>query len=72
MRTRQRDEHLAFDINKQARLLPKFVDENANEYIAHFERTAVNLGWLRECSAMLLQTVLIGKDPESICNSISR
>ena len=42
MRTRQRDEHLAFDLTKQARLVPKLVEEYADEYFAHFERTAVN------------------------------
>ena len=61
MRTGQRDEHLAFDITKQARLVPTFVEENAGEYFAHFERTTVNLGWPKKCWAMLLQTVLTGK-----------
>ena len=61
MRTRQRDEYFAFDITKQVRLVPKFVEENAGEYFAHFERTAINLGWPKKCWAMLLQTVLTGK-----------
>ena len=30
-------------------------------YFAHFERTALNLGWPKECWSMLLQTVLTGK-----------
>ena len=45
----------------QARLVPKFMEENADEYFAHFERTTVNLGWPKKCWAMLLQTVLTGK-----------
>ena len=45
MRTGQRDEHLAFDITKQARLVPNFVEENVDEYFADSERNAVNLGW---------------------------
>ena len=45
MRIDQRNKRLAFDITKQARLVPKFVKENADEYFVHFERTAGNLDW---------------------------
>ena len=45
MRTEQRDHHPTFEVTKQARREPQFVEENADEYFAHFERTAVNLGW---------------------------
>ena len=50
--------HDSFEVTKQARLVPKFEEANVDEYFAHFERTALNLGWPRECWSMLLQTVL--------------
>ena len=53
--------HDSFEVTKQARLVPKFEEDNVNEYFAHFERTALNLGWPRECWSMLLQAVLSGK-----------
>ena len=51
----------SFEVTKQARLVPKFEEANVDEYFANFERTALNLGWPRECWSMLLQTVLTGK-----------
>ena len=53
--------HDNFEVTKQARLDPKFEEANVDEYFAHFERTALNLSWPRECWSMLLQTVLKGK-----------
>ena len=53
--------HDSFEVTKQARLVPKFEDANVDEYFSHFERTALNLGWPKECWSMLLQTVLTGK-----------
>ena len=53
--------HDSFEITKQARLVPKFEEANVDGYFAHFERTALNLGWPKECWSMLLQTVLTGK-----------
>ena len=53
--------HDSFEVTKQARLVPKFEEANVGEYFAHFERTALNLEWPRECWSMLLQTVLTGK-----------
>ena len=38
----------------------KLEEANVDEYFAHFERTALNLGWPRGCWSMLLQTVLTG------------
>ena len=46
-----RRSHDSFEVTKQARLVPKFEEANVD-----FERTALNLGWLRECWSMLLQT----------------
>ena len=53
--------HDSFEVTKQARLVPKFEEANVDGYFAHFERTALNLGWPKECWSMLLQTVLTGK-----------
>ena len=53
--------HDCFEVTKQARLVPKFEEANVDGYFAHFERTALNLGWPKECWSMLLQTVLTGK-----------
>ena len=61
MRRGRRRSHDSFEITKQARLTPKFEEANVDEYFAHFERTALNLGWPRECWSMLFQTVLKGK-----------
>ena len=51
----------SFEVTKQARLVPKFEEANVDGYFAHFERTALNLGWPKEFWSMLLQTVLTGK-----------
>ena len=59
--SRREGSHDSFEVTKQARLVPKFDEINVDEYFAHFERTALNLGWPRECWSMLLQTVLKGK-----------
>ena len=53
--------HDSFEVTKQARLVPKFEEANVDGYFAHFERTALNLGWPKESWSMLLQTVLTGK-----------
>ena len=53
--------HDSFDAAKQARLVPKFEEANVDEYFAHYERTALNLGWSRGRWLMLLQTVLTKK-----------
>ena len=57
--------HDSFEVTKQARLVPKFEEANVDGYFAHFERTALNLGWPREYWSMLLQTVLTGKAQRS-------
>ena len=43
-RNRRGGSHDSFEVAKQARLVPKFEEANADEYFAHFERTALNLG----------------------------
>ena len=57
----RKESHDSFEVTKQARLVPKFEEANVDGYFAHFERTALNLGWTKECWSMLLQTVLTGK-----------
>ena len=57
----RKESHNSFEVTKQARLVPKFEEANVDGYFAHFERTALNLGWPKECWSMLLQTVLTGK-----------
>ena len=59
--SRREGSHDSFEVTKQARLVPKFEEANVDEYFTHFERTALNLGWPRECLSMLLQIVLTGK-----------
>ena len=59
--TRQEPDRKGFDLAKQVRLVPKFVEANIDEYFPHFEITATNMNWPRESSAMLLQTALTGK-----------
>ena len=57
----RKESHDSFEATKQAKLVPKFEEANVDGYFAHFERTALNLGWPKECWSMLLQTVLTGK-----------
>ena len=57
----RKESHDSFEVTKQARLVPKFEEANVDGYFAYFERTALNLGWPKECWSMLLQTVLTGK-----------
>ena len=59
--SRREGSHDSFEVTKQARLVPKFEEANVDGYFAHFERTALNLGWPREYWSMLLQTELSGK-----------
>ena len=60
-RSRREGSRDSVEVTKQARLVPKFEEANVDEYFAHFERTALSLGWPKECWSMLLQTVLTGK-----------
>ena len=62
MRTGQRDECCAFDITKQARLVPKFMEENPDEYFTHLKRTAMNLGWPKKKKKMLGNVAADGVD----------
>ena len=50
-----------FDVAKHVRLVPKFDEENVDQYFSHFEKTAINLEWPQQFWSMLLQTTLHGK-----------
>ena len=50
-----------FDITRHVRLVPHFEETAVDEFFAHFERTAANLGWPKDSWAPLLQTALIGR-----------
>ena len=58
---RQEPDCKGFDLAKQFRLVPKFVEANIDEYFPHFEITATNMKWPQESWAMFLQTALTGK-----------
>ena len=58
---RQEPDCNGFDLAKQVRLVPKFVEANIDEYFPHFKITATNIKWPRESWAMLLHTALTGK-----------
>ena len=51
----QEPDRNGFDLAKQVRLVPKFVEANIHEYFPHFEITATNMKWSRESWAMLSQ-----------------
>ena len=42
---RQEPDRNGFDLAKQVRLVPKFVEANIDEYFPHFEITATNMKW---------------------------
>ena len=54
-------ERQAFDVARYVKLIPRFIDEDVDQYFPHFEKTAVNLKWPKQYWAMLLQTTLCGK-----------
>ena len=62
----RKESHDSFEVTKQARLVPKFEEANVDGYFAHFERTALNLGWPKECWSMLLPNCADRKSTESI------
>ena len=54
-------ERQRFDIAKQVRLIPKFIETEVDDYFEHFEKTAITLDWPKQSWSMLLQTALSGK-----------
>ena len=51
---RQEPDCNEFDLAKQVRLVPKFVEANIDGHFPHYEITATNRKWPRESWAMLL------------------
>jgi len=52
----------SWDITRHVRIIPSpFNEREADEYILHFEKVSLSLGWLKESLTMLLQCVSGGK-----------
>ena len=54
----------SFDITKNIRLVPEFVEKDVEKYLSHFERVALTLKWPRDVWPLLLQSVLTGHAQE--------
>ena len=50
-----------FDITRAQRALPKFEENEPDEFFQLFEKVALNLNWPRENWPSLMQSVLVGK-----------
>lgn len=53
-----------FDVTKNIRLVPPFIEKDVETYFSHFERVAVTLKWPKEVWPLLLQCVFTGKAQE--------
>ena len=51
-------------MSKHIRLVPPFLDTEADKYFLHFEKIASSLEWLKVVWTLLLQSVLLGKARE--------
>lgn len=51
----------AFDVYKNIRLVPLFLEKEVEKYFQHFERVAESLKWPKEFWTLLLQCVLVGR-----------
>lgn len=49
-----------FDLTSQIRLVPKFKEDEIDDYFSHFEKTTINLNWPKSTWPMLLQSY-VGK-----------
>ena len=54
----------SFDITKNIRLVPPFVEKDVEKYFPHFEKVALTLKWPRDVWPLLLQSVLTGRAQE--------
>jgi len=50
-----------FDISKQVRFVPSFLEKEVDKYFLHFEKVATSLSWPRRVWTLLLQGSLVGK-----------
>ncbi len=53
-----------FDVYKNIRLVPPFLEKEVEKYFQHFERVAVSLKWPKVFWTLLLQCVLVGSAQE--------
>ncbi|KAI2647151.1 Zinc finger and SCAN domain-containing protein 25 [Labeo rohita] len=53
-----------FDVYKNIRLVPPFLEKEVEKYFQHFERVAESLKWPKEFWTLLLQCVLVGRAQE--------
>lgn len=58
-------ETTGFDIHKNMRLVPPFVEKDVEKYFPHFERVATISKWPKHSWSMLLQSVLVGRAQEA-------
>ncbi len=57
--------HREPDISKFIRFVPRFKESEVDSYFDHFEKTAINLKWPKDCWTSLLQSVIQGKAQEA-------
>ena len=53
-----------FDVTKNIRLVPPFIEKDVEKYFSHFERVATTLKWPENVWPLLLQCVFTGKAQE--------
>ncbi len=53
-----------FDVYKNLRLVPPFLEKEVEKYFQHFEHVAESLKWPKEFRTLLLQCVLVGRAQE--------
>ncbi len=51
---------LVFDVYKNIRLVPPFVEKEVEKYLYHFEHVVESLKWPKEFWTLLLQCILVG------------
>ena len=54
-------ERREFEVARHVKLVPRFTEQDVDQYFSHFEKTATNLQWPKQHWSMLLQTALCGK-----------
>lgn len=54
----------SFDVSKNIRLVPPFIEKDVVKYFPHFEKVALTLSWPKEVWTLLIQSVLTGRAQE--------
>ena len=57
-------QQLGFDVCKNIRLVPPFIEKDVEKYFSHFERVATTLNWPEDVWPLLLQCIFTGKAQE--------